>query len=130
MGSGDARHIFQAMSKHEPEGEEMSENADTGKMKPNIEHISDRKSCMSTYYIQEQNIALYARQILLMELLTNKARHGDDSERAEAFLEVSHEVTPQKKQILFFKGMINNHIVHFNCAFHSNVLIKRCMATS
>ena len=44
---------------------------------------------MSTYYIQEQNIALYARQMLFIELLQNRTINGEDSERAEAFLEVS-----------------------------------------
>ena len=42
----------------------------------------------TTYYIHEQNIALYARQMLFMELLQNGTIHVDDSERAEAFLEV------------------------------------------
>ena len=44
---------------------------------------------MSTYYVQEQNIALYARQMLFVELLQNSTTHGNDSDRAEAFLEVS-----------------------------------------
>ena len=42
----------------------------------------------TTYYILEQNIALYARQMLFMELLQNGTIHVDDSERAKAFLEV------------------------------------------
>ena len=55
------------------------------------QNISDEPSRVSTYYIQEQNIALYARQMLFMELLQNRTRHGDDSERAKAFLEVRFE---------------------------------------
>ena len=44
---------------------------------------------MSTYYIQEQNIALYARQMLFMELLQNSTTHGSHKNLAELFLEVS-----------------------------------------
>ena len=58
---------------------------------------------MSTYYIQEQNIALYARQMLFMELLQNRATHGSDSDRAEAFLEVSL----RSRRNTFFQNRVN-----------------------
>ena len=48
---------------------------------------------MSTYYIQEQNIALYARQMLFIELLQNRTINGEDSERAETFLEVRFDIS-------------------------------------
>ena len=58
---------------------------------------------MSTYYIQEQNIALYARQMLFMELLQNSTTHGSDSDRAEAFLEVSLH----SRRNTFFHNRVN-----------------------
>ena len=73
---------------------------------------------MSTYYIQEQNIALYARQMLFMELLQNSTTHGSDSDRAGAFLEVSLTV----EETHFFRNDVNHFELEMICSYQKHNL--------
>ncbi len=64
LGSGDGRHIFQS----------IAERSD--------------QDVTPTFFVLEQNVCLYARQLLFMALLTDSDALQTDLERAEAFLEV------------------------------------------